>query len=69
VDFLLASGKTSRKVFKLAAKDIAAGQVLALSKSHSFRQISTRRYYPGGHALAILVNGVEMGKAAFKLKI
>jgi hypothetical protein len=30
--------------------------------------MSTRKHFPGTHDIAIIVNGVEMGKTSFELK-
>jgi hypothetical protein len=38
-----------------------------LSREHSFRPITTRRYYPGPHAVALQVNGVATDLAPFEL--
>ncbi|SDE61951.1 3-methyladenine DNA glycosylase AlkC [Blastococcus fimeti] len=62
-----ANGTSSAKTFKLASRTLAAGEELALHREHSFRQITTRRYYPGAHAVALQVNGVTTGPAPFEL--
>ncbi|MDA1277280.1 MAG: DNA alkylation repair protein [Verrucomicrobia bacterium] len=67
VDYRLARGVTGRKVFKLAAKPIEKGQTLQFSKKHSFKPVSIRTLYPGEHAIVILVNGTELGRAVFQL--
>ena len=69
VHHVKANGKTRPKVFKFRNIDIGAGQVVRLEKRHAIRPISTRRYYPGQHALEILVNGRSLGVAPFKLAI
>ena len=38
-----------------------------IERTHSFRPISTRRYYPGEHALEIQVNGTRLGRHEFLL--
>jgi 3-methyladenine DNA glycosylase AlkC len=63
-----ANGKLTPKVFKLANKTLAPGQTLKISKTHPFRFITTRKYYPGKHGLEIQVNGAIYGKANFELK-
>ena len=57
-----------KKVFKLKNTDLIKNQILRLEKRHSFKKISTRRYYPGEHLLAIHVNGIEQSKIKFNLK-
>ena len=71
IDYIIhhvkANGKLAPKVFKLAKKTVEAGKTLHISKQHSFRPISTRKYYAGKHALEIQVNGRKYGKAEFEL--
>jgi 3-methyladenine DNA glycosylase AlkC len=67
VGFRKANGSIAHKVFKLAAKTIGPGEQVHLTKSHSFALITTRRYYPGTHELAVQVNGQRMGSAEFVL--
>jgi 3-methyladenine DNA glycosylase AlkC len=62
-----ANGKLAPKVFKLTKKKLLAGETLHLSKSHSFRAINTRVYYPGQHVLAIQINGTTWAQQTFEL--
>ena len=62
-----ANGTLSTKVFKLATAALAPGEELAIDRRHSFRAITTRRYYPGEHAIALQVNGVATPSATFEL--
>jgi 3-methyladenine DNA glycosylase AlkC len=66
VDFLKSNGKQRRKVFKISESDYCDLQK-KITRCHSFRVISTRKYYPGEHALALLVNGVELTNGRFTL--
>ena len=66
--YVKANGKLAPKVFKLTNKILNAGETLRISKRHSFRPISTRKYYAGKHALEIQVNGAKYGKVEFELK-
>ncbi|MEE1674758.1 DNA alkylation repair protein [Agarivorans aestuarii] len=65
--FMKANGKTAAKVFKLKNVNLAEGEMFAMEKSHSFKAISTRRYYPGEHFVAIHINGQEQARLAFTL--
>lgn len=71
VDFALertlANGKTARKVFKLKNLTISPNQGIELKKHLDIIQRSTRTYYPGPHAIEILVNGQVKGRANFTL--
>ena len=62
------NGRLTPKVFKLTKKTLAAGETLRISKRHSFRPISTRKYYPGKHALEVQINGMKYGKVEFELQ-
>ncbi len=68
IDFLRKNGRRNRKVFKLTEASYQA-RVKMLHKTHSFRPISTRDYYPGMQGLAILVNGEELAAREFQLKL
>ena len=66
IGFLRQNGSLSDKVFKLSESTIDASSRL-YEKSFSFKPITTRRYYPGKHELAIMVNGVEQARTGFEL--
>lgn len=55
-----------KKVFKFREKNFELGE-LVLCGNHSFKRISTRKYYRGKHFLSIQVNGVEVAKESFFL--
>jgi 3-methyladenine DNA glycosylase AlkC len=61
------NGALSPKVFKWARKAVKKGE-LKLSRNHHFREITTRRYYPGRHILEILVNGKPVAQTHFHLE-
>jgi 3-methyladenine DNA glycosylase AlkC len=67
VHHVKANGKTTPKVFKFKSLELAPGETMELVKKHTIRPISTRRYYPGEHAVEILVNGRSLGLRAFTL--
>ncbi len=62
-----ANGKTTAKVFKLKTLELAAGATVELAAKRPFRQITTRRYHAGRHAVEILVNGCPLAKRDFEL--
>lgn len=63
-----AKGAQTSKTFKLTTATLAPGERLDRTREHSFRAITTRRYYPGPHAIEVQVNGVVRGRAEFELK-
>lgn len=66
--FLRANGSHSRKVFMIKEQTMKGAEEVAIQKPFSFKPISTRRYYPGQHRLAIVVNGVEKLEGEFILQ-
>jgi 3-methyladenine DNA glycosylase AlkC len=67
VHHVKANGGTSPKVFKGWKLELAPGEARALQKTHSLREVTTRRLYPGHHRVALLVNGATVAEAAFEL--
>jgi len=63
-----ARGGTSPKVFKGKARHVAPGQRVEMARNHSFKVVPTRRYYPGPHAVEVVVNGQSVGRAEFELE-
>jgi 3-methyladenine DNA glycosylase AlkC len=68
VYFKIASGAHSKKVFKISERQVQGGEQIQLKKAHSFKPITTRRYYPGEHKIALIVNGKELAAKTFELK-
>ncbi|OWV76600.1 DNA alkylation repair protein [Rhizobium sp. R339] len=64
-----ADGSLSPKVFKCKTITLAPGQSQAIERRHAMRPITTRRYYPGQHRIAILVNGAESASESFVLRM
>ncbi|KKZ86456.1 DNA alkylation repair protein [Rhizobium phaseoli] len=62
-------GSLSPKVFKCKTITLPPGQSQAIERRHAMRPITTRRYYPGQHRIAILVNGAESASESFILKM
>jgi 3-methyladenine DNA glycosylase AlkC len=62
-----ANGGQSAKTFKLTTRTLAPGETLTISREHSLRPITTRRYHPGRHSVALQVNGVATAPISFEL--
>ncbi len=69
VHHVKADGSRSPKVFKGWTLELPAGAEAALSKRHSLRPVTTRRYHTGEHALDITINGRVVAQAAFHLSL
>lgn len=57
VDFVKASGRTTRKVFKISEGIFGPDEPRQFERKHRFRDFTTRKHHPGEHRLSILVNG------------
>ena len=66
VDFMKANGKQARKIFKVS-EAYYSENCKTVSKSHSFKVITTRRYYAGKHDLAVIINGKQLAMVPFEL--
>jgi 3-methyladenine DNA glycosylase AlkC len=64
VHYVKAGGKTSAKVFKLKALNLAAGESARLQKKLSLAQMTTRKHFAGVHRVEAVVNGqaFELGQ-------
>ena len=67
IHFVKANGLQSAKVFKLKNCRLKKGELITIQKKHSFKPITTRKYYSGEHAISIMANGVEIAKNVFTL--
>jgi 3-methyladenine DNA glycosylase AlkC len=63
-----ARGKQRSKVWKLSKRSIAPGEVLSVHRQVSFRPVTTRKYYPGEHAVAPQINGNLYERVTFNLE-
>lgn len=68
IGFLRANGAVSPKTFKLASRRLAPGESVMVRKSHSFRPITTRTYYPGRHYVTVQANGNLSSSVDFTLE-
>lgn len=66
IDFMKKKGCQSRKIFQLS-ESVIQNDTKTITKSFSFKSISTRQYYCGIHGIAILVNGVQRHQSEFVL--
>ncbi len=61
------SGAKNKKVFMIKDKLAADTTTIPIVKKHSFREMTTRKHYPGSHSLEIIVNGIARKKVDFLL--
>jgi 3-methyladenine DNA glycosylase AlkC len=62
-----ANGSLVPKVFKWKQFKLIQGESLQLSKKHSFKSVTTRKYYAGAHKITVLINGHELSECSFHL--
>lgn len=67
VHYVKAHGGTAPKVFKLQTLDIAPGATLAVGKTLSLQQMTTRTHYPGAHQVELVLNGRPQSLGQFQL--
>lgn len=65
--FLRKQRQPYRKVFKIGEGKYEPSERV-FAKSHNFKPISTRTYYPGVHQIELLINGQVMQTSKFELK-
>lgn len=67
IHYMKANGQLTKKVFKISERIYQAGQVETITRNQSFKLITTRRFYEGGHMLEMIVNGSVMATGNFKV--
>jgi hypothetical protein len=67
VHFVKANGKSSPKVFKWTMWRLRPGETTTVEKTFPIRPVTTRRLYPGRHAVEVQVNGQVVAAATFDL--
>lgn len=67
IHFMRANGKANPKVFKLKSFSLNGSESHNLAKSHTFKAVTTRKYYPGTHTIEIFLNGTSILKENFDL--
>jgi 3-methyladenine DNA glycosylase AlkC len=69
IQFRKANGSLSAKVFKGGEWTLSPSEKRYFRRSHAFRPITTRRYYPGEHRLQIRINGTDTPAVPFELEL
>jgi 3-methyladenine DNA glycosylase AlkC len=68
VHYMKANGSWAPKVWKLTKKTIRPREVLHITRKHSFAPVTTRKYYPGLHAVEPQINGRVFEGVSFVLR-
>lgn len=61
------NGTFSKKICKISEKEYAGNSVIQIIRKHSFRVVTTRKFHPGLHQVAVIINGNEFEKQDFEL--
>ncbi|MDR1690280.1 MAG: DNA alkylation repair protein [Candidatus Methanoplasma sp.] len=67
IDYVKANGNRNRKIFQISEVTLKKNEEKTYVRNHSFKDMTTRKHYPGMHSIALIVNGVECGKLDFEL--
>lgn len=67
VDFVKASGRTSRKIFQITEAIFPPATPRCFERKHRFCDFTTRKHHPGKHRVSIFVNGVALAEAGLVL--
>lgn len=67
IHYVKASGRPSRKVFKLKTFDLAAGEAMPLAISQTVKDFTTRKHHAGWHKVELMLNGTLAAEGGFNL--
>ena len=62
-----ANGTLAKKVHKISEKEYAKNSITPITRKHSFRVVTTRKFHLGLHQVAVIINGNEFEKYNFEL--
>ncbi|MCC8146325.1 MAG: DNA alkylation repair protein, partial [Bacteroidales bacterium] len=62
-----ANGTLTKKVCKISEKEYPSNSTTKITRKHSFKVVTTRKFYSGLHQIAIIINGNEFEKHNFNL--
>ena len=66
VFYVKSNGKLSKKIFQISENSVEPGDYF-FKRKQTFEDMSTRKHYPGTHAIAIIVNGEEKTRGTFEV--
>lgn len=67
IHYLKANGEHSQKVFKITERRLDGKASVTIERKQSFRVITTKKFYPGTHRVALILNGDQFGLLDFEL--
>ncbi|MCK8061143.1 MULTISPECIES: DNA alkylation repair protein [unclassified Fusibacter] len=69
VDYPMANGKRSEKVFKIKKASLKKDESIRVTKKHQFKLMTTKKLYSGQYQISLKVNGSHYKLGAFSLTI
>lgn len=63
------NGELTPRVFMISEREVVPGSQTEIERKHTIKPITTRRYYPGIHRVAVIINGVEAAPMDFTLNM
>lgn len=69
IDYVKANGTRSRKIFKISEPSLRENEKKSYHKTHSFKDTSSRKHYPGIHSVTLIVNGIEKSTLNFEVTV
>jgi len=69
IEYPMAKGKRSEKVFKIKKASLKAGEGLEVKKGHPFRVMTTKKLYSGTYKVTLQINGHRLNSGGFSLEV
>lgn len=57
IDYCTSSGRKSTRVFRIGDKSLESDENLQITRKQSFKDLTTRKHFPGIHTIHVIVNG------------
>jgi 3-methyladenine DNA glycosylase AlkC len=67
IDYVKSNGKSNRKIFKITEGEFNPNIIYTIERNQSFKELTTRKHYPGEHKITIIVNGQACCSESFYL--
>lgn len=69
VYYVKANGSLSPKVFQWVRTKVQPGETLTYTTTQRMQDFTTRRHYAGQHEVAVVLNGKEVARSSFTLRV
>lgn len=68
VSYIKANGSTSDKVFQISERILKRSERFKTTKKIDFKDLTTRKHYPGNHKVKLRINGKILAETSVQLK-